>query len=112
MEEFNILLLVHVIQGIILPFNHANLSCSSILKETNKMSEDEGEDCYIGYNSQSTQRAGYLKVIGSTTKEEESVYDNDTDDTGNVKVNLNPSHDSFSVRRYTDTPTSLWRFSH
>ena len=54
------------------------------------MSEDKGKD---GYNSLSiaTQRAGYLKIIGSTTKEEESVYDNDTDDTGNVKINLIPS---------------------
>ena len=67
-----------------------------ISKETAKMSEDEDQDGYAESNSQSTQRAGYLKVIGSTTKEEESVYDNDTDDTGNVKVNLNPSYDSVS----------------
>ena len=73
-----------------------NPSYSSILKEATKMSEDEDQDGYVDTNSQSTQRAGYLKVIGSTTKEEESVYDNDTDDTGNVKINPNPSYDSLS----------------
>ena len=69
-----------------------NPSYSSITK----MSKDEDEDGYVETNSLSTQRAGYHKVIGSTTKEEESVYDNDTDDTGNVKINLNPSYDSVS----------------
>ena len=73
-----------------------NPSYSSISKETTKMSEDEDEDGYVDTNSQSTQRAGYLKVTGSTTKEEESVYDNDTDDACNVKINLNPSYDSLS----------------
>ena len=73
-----------------------NPSYSSISKETTKMSEDDDQDGYVETNSQSTQRAGYLKVIGSTTKEEESVYDNDTDDTGNVKINPNPSYDSMS----------------
>ena len=72
-----------------------NPSYSSISKTT-KMSEDEDQDGYVETNSQSTQRAGHLKVIGSTTKEEESVYDNDTDDTGNVKININPSYDSVS----------------
>ena len=71
-----------------------NPSYSSISKETTKMSEDEDEDGYVETNPQSTQRAGYLNVTGSTTKEEESVYDNDTDDTGNVKIN--PSYDSLS----------------
>ena len=60
------------------------------------MSEDEDQHGYVETNSQSAQRAGYLKVIGSTTKEEESVYDNDTDDTGNVKINSNPSYVSVS----------------
>ena len=69
-----------------------NPSYSSITK----MSEDEDKDGYVETNSLNTQRAGYLKVIGSTTKEEESVYDNDTDDTDNVKINLNPSYDSLS----------------
>ena len=73
-----------------------NASYSSMSKETTKMSEDEDEDGYVETNSQSTQRADYLKVIGSTTKEEESVYDNETDDTSNVKINLNPSYDSVS----------------
>ena len=31
-----------------------------------KMSEDEDEDGYVETNSQSIQRAGYLKIIGST----------------------------------------------
>ena len=31
-----------------------------------KISEDEDEDGYVETNSQSTQRAGYLKIIGST----------------------------------------------
>ena len=73
-----------------------NPSYSSISRETTKMSEDEDQDGYVETNPQSTQRAGYRKVIGSTTKEEESVYDNDTDDTGNAKINLNPSYDSVS----------------
>ena len=73
-----------------------NPSYSSISKETTKRSEDEDEDGYVETNSQSTQRAGYLKIIGSTIKEEESVYDNDTEDTGNVKVNPNPSYVSVS----------------
>ena len=73
-----------------------NPSYSSMSKETTKMSEDEDEDGYVETNSQSTQRADYLKVTGSTTKEEESVYDNETDDTSNVKINLNPSYDSVS----------------
>ena len=50
-------------------------SYSSISKEATKMSEGEDQDGYVKTNSQSTQRASYLKVIGSTTKEEESVYD-------------------------------------
>ena len=73
-----------------------NPSYSSISRETTKMSEDEDQDGYVETNPQGTQRAGYLKVIGFITKEEESVYDNDTDDTGNVKTNLNPSYDSVS----------------
>ena len=73
-----------------------NPSYSSISKETAENSEDEDQDGYVESNSQSTHRAGYLKVTGSTTEEEESVYDNDIDDTGNVKVNLNPSYDSVS----------------
>ena len=70
-----------------------NPSYSSISKKTTIMSVDEDQDGYVETNSQSMQRADYLKVIGSTNKEEESVYDNDTDDTGNFKINPNPSHD-------------------
>ena len=73
-----------------------NPSYTSISKETTKMSEDEDQGGYVETNSQSTQRVGYLKVIGSTTKEEESIYDNDTDDTGNVEDNANPSYDLVS----------------
>ena len=35
-------------------------------------------------------------MMESTTKEEESVYDIDTDDTGNVEINPNPCYDSVS----------------
>ena len=73
-----------------------NPSYVSISKETPKMSEDDDQDGYVETNSLSTQRAGYLKVIRSTTKEEESVYDNDTIDIDNVKANPNPSYDSVS----------------
>ena len=73
-----------------------NPSYNSISKVNSKICEDEDQDGYVETNPQSTQRAGYLKVTGSTTKEEESVHDNDTDDTGNVKINLNPSYDSVS----------------
>ena len=73
-----------------------NPSYSYSSKETTKICEDEDEDGYVETNSQSTQRAGYLKVMGSTTKGEESVYDNDTDDTGNTEINPNPSYDSVS----------------
>ena len=70
-----------------------NPSYSFISKETTKMSEDEDKDGYVE-TTQSTQRADYLKLIGSTTKEEESVYDNDTNDTGNVEIDANPLYDS------------------
>ena len=73
-----------------------NPSYSSTLKEPTEMVEDEDQDGYFETNSQSTQRAGYLKVIGSTTKKEESVYDNDTDNVGSVEINPNPSYDSVS----------------
>ena len=73
-----------------------NPSYSSISKDKLKISEDEDEDGYVDCNSQSTQRSGYLKIIGPTNREKESVYDNDADDIDNVKVNLNPSYDSVS----------------
>ena len=73
-----------------------NPSYSSISKEKLKISEDEDRDGYVETNPQSTQRVGYLKVTGSTTEEKESVYDNDTDDIGNVKLNVNPSYNSVS----------------
>ena len=73
-----------------------NPSYSSTLKEPTKMFEDEDQDGYVETNSQSTRRAGYLKIIGSTTKKEESVYDNDTDNVGSVEINPNPSYDSVS----------------
>ena len=71
----------------------SNPSYSFNSKETTKMSEDQD---YVETNLQSTQRADYLEITGSTTKEEESVYDNDTDNTGNVHINPNPSYDSVS----------------
>ena len=60
---------------------------------TKKMSEDEDENGYVETNVNNTQTAGYLKVIGSTSKEEESVYDVATDD---VNINPNPSYESVS----------------
>ena len=56
----------------------------------------EDEDGYVETNLHSTQAAGYLKVIGSTTKEEESVYDVASDNIDNVKISPNPSYDSVS----------------
>ena len=73
-----------------------NPSYSSISKDKLKISEDEDEDGYVDCNSQGTQRAYYLKIIGPTNREKESVYDNDTDDIDNVKVNPNSSYDSVS----------------
>ena len=73
-----------------------NPSYNSILKETTKMSEDEDQHGYVETNSHSIHGEGYLKVIGSTTKEEELVYDVSTDDIDNVKINPNPSYDSVS----------------
>ena len=73
-----------------------NPSYSSISKDKLKISEDEDEDGYVDCNSQGTQRADYLKIIGPTNREKESVYDNDADDIDNVKINLNPSYDSVS----------------
>ena len=72
-----------------------NPSYSSISKDTTKMSEDDDQDGYVESDLQRTQRLGYLKINGSTNKEE-SIYDNDIDDTGNVEINLNPSYDSVS----------------
>ena len=76
-----------------LPFNqiHPTVSFQKI-----KICEDEDQNGYVKTNSQSKQRAGYLNVMESTTKEEESVYDNDTDYTGNVEINPNPCYDSVS----------------
>ena len=68
-----------------------NPSYRSISKESAKAFEGGAQNCYVEMN----QRAGYHKVIGSTTKEK-SIYDNDTDNTDYVKVNCNPSHDSDS----------------
>ena len=70
-----------------------NASYNSILKETTNMSEDEDQHGYVETN---THRGGYLKVTGSPTKEEESVYDVATNDIDNVKINPNPCYDSVS----------------
>ena len=71
-----------------------NPSYSSIPKETTKMSEDEDQDGYVETSSRGIQKEGYLKVIGSTTKAEELVYDDVAGDIDNVKINANPSYDS------------------
>ena len=71
-------------------------SHSSIATENVKASEDEDEDGYVETNSQSTQRADYCRIIGSTTNEEELAYDNGTDDSGKVEINPNPSYVSVS----------------
>ena len=77
---------------------------SSVSKETTQTSkdEDEDEDSYVETNS---QRASYLKIIACSTKEEESVYDNDTDDTVNVEVNPNPSYDAGQGVKLEDNPS-------
>ena len=66
---------------------------NTILKETTK-DDTEDQHGYVETNVHSTQVAGYLK--GSTTKEEESVYDIAIDDIDNVKIDPNPSYESVS----------------
>ena len=73
-----------------------NPSYNSVFKTTEKMSEDEDQHGYVETNLHSKHGAGYLKVIGPTTKEEELVYDVATDDIDKVKINPNPSYDSVS----------------
>ena len=73
----------------------SNPSYSSISKDTTRMSEDD-EDGYVESDLQRTQRSHYVKINRSTTKEEESIYVNDIDYTGNVEINPNPSYDSVS----------------
>ena len=72
-----------------------NPSYSFITKENTRPSEDDDEDGYVDTKTQGTQRADYLEVIGSTTNEEELIFDNNTDDTGKVEVN-NPFYVSVS----------------
>ena len=81
-----------------------NTLCSSISKEATRMPEVEDQDGYVVTNSQSTQRADYLKIIGLFTKEAESVYDNDPYDDGDIKVNPNPSYDSVSGVKLEENP--------
>ena len=71
----------------------SNPSYSFNSKETTKMSKDQD---YVETNLQNTQRTDCLEITGSTTKEGESIYNNDTDSTGNVQINPNPSYDSVS----------------
>ena len=73
-----------------------NPSYNSVFKNTKTMSEDEYQVSYVETDLHSTQAAGYLKVIGSTAKEEKSVYDIATDDIDNVNIDPNPSYDSVS----------------
>ena len=75
-----------------------NPSYSSFSKGTIKVSQYQDQDDYVETNSQSTQIAGnYRKLIGSTTKEEELVYDNRNDYAEKVETNPNPSYDSVSA---------------
>ena len=71
-------------------------SYSCFSKETTKMSNYQDQDGYVETNSQSTQIVGNLKLIESTTKEQESIYDNRNDDVDKVETNPNPSYDSVS----------------
>ena len=73
-----------------------NPSYNCVLKNTKTMSEDEYQVSYVETDLHSTQATGYLKVIGSSTKEGESVYDVATDDIDNVNIDHNPSYDSVS----------------
>ena len=61
------------------------------------MSNYQDQDGYVETNSQSTQIVGNLKLIGSITKEQESIYDNRNDDADKVETNPNPSYDSVSA---------------
>ena len=61
------------------------------LQEITKIFEDQH-----GYIETSIQRADYLKLIGSTTEEEDAAYDVATDNIDNVKINPNPSYDTAS----------------
>ena len=73
-----------------------NPSYSSIPKVTTKMSEDEDQHGYVETGSHTIQNARYLKVTGSTAKEEEFVYDDVVGDVDIIKINPNPSYDSVS----------------
>ena len=66
------------------PGHDVTIETNPSYDKNTKMSEDEIHN---------TQTAGYLKVIGSTSKEEESVCDVATDD---VNINPNPSYESVS----------------
>ena len=68
-----------------------NPSYNYVLKNTKTMSEDEYQVSYVETDLHGIQAAGYLK--GSTTKEEESVYDVPTDDIDNVNIDPNPSYE-------------------
>ena len=68
-----------------------NPSYSSISKETTSIHD---QDSNVETNLLSThERAVYHKVTGSTTKEEELVYDVANDDTDKVTINPNPTYD-------------------
>ena len=68
-----------------------NPSYDSVMKNTKTMSEDEDENGYVETNLHNTQTVDYLKLIYSTSKEEESVYNVATDD---ININPNPSYES------------------
>ena len=85
-----------IVQGCDTPDYHvsteANLTSNSILKEPSMMSEDDDQHGYVETNSYNVQGTGYLKVVSSTTKEGQPVYDVATDDISNVELTPNPSY--------------------
>jgi len=57
------------------------------------MTDDQYD--YVNTHSNDAEETDYLKIIESTTKEEDAIYDIPIDD-GSVKINPNPSYDTVS----------------
>ena len=55
---------------------------------------DEDQDGYIETNPHGQQIGSYLKVVGSTTKEVDFLYDEAIDNHDSVMIIPNPSYDS------------------
>jgi len=81
--------------GMVQDYDATDLDCVQLnppkLQEITKISEDQH-----GYIETGIQRVDYLKLIGSTTKEEDAAYNIATVDINNVKINPNPSYDTVS----------------